>query len=58
MTGNRHAGAYDLFEARGTFDDPEWPAVTLPELLRLAFAGERTIDRADHPVLRELYGET
>ena len=37
-------------------DEPVWPELTLPELLRLAFK-DRVIAAPDHPVLRRLRGE-
>jgi hypothetical protein len=58
MLGDREAGAYAMYRAKGDLGEPEWPAdMTLRDLLRLAFSGERLIDRVDHPVLRELAGE-
>jgi hypothetical protein len=57
MVGNRDAGVYDMFRAKGDLGEPEWPDKSLSDLLRLGFAGERLIDRLDHPVLKELAGE-
>lgn len=57
MIGKRDLGAYEMFKARGDLGEPEWPSKTLPELLKLAFKGDRLIDSLDHAVLRELAGE-
>lgn len=57
MAGNRDAGAYELFIARGDLGEPKWPeGKTFRDLLRLAFE-DRIIDRVDHPLIRELRGE-
>jgi hypothetical protein len=57
MVGDRGAGAYEMYRARGDYGDPVWPDSPLRELLKLAFGDGRTIDRVDHPVLLELNGE-
>jgi hypothetical protein len=44
------------YPANGTFDEPEWPAVTFTELIALAFKNQK-IDDSNHPVVRELAGE-
>jgi hypothetical protein len=49
-------GAYEYFLASGTIPDPEWPAYTFNELLRVAFGRERLVDRLDHPILKKLRG--
>jgi hypothetical protein len=56
VTANLGLGAYDVFTATGTLPDPDWPALSFRELLRVAFR-ERFIDSPDHPVLRRLRGE-
>lgn len=57
MRGDRSLGAYEMFKALGDLGSPQWPDKPLSDLLRLAFKGDRLIDRLDHPVLRELTGE-
>jgi hypothetical protein len=42
--------------AKGDLGEPQWPDKTFRDLLELAFR-DRRIDRADHPVIRELAGE-
>lgn len=57
MFGNRDAGHYEAFVAKGDLGTPDWPDRSLREWLELAFTGDRVIDRLDHPILRELSGE-
>jgi hypothetical protein len=47
--------AYTVFEAEGSIPDPEWPALTLQELLRIAFR-DRYVDSANHPLVARLRG--
>ena len=54
--GNRDLGAYEMVVAKGDLGEPQWPDKTFRDLLELAFR-DRRIDRADHPVIRELAGE-
>jgi hypothetical protein len=49
-------GAYEIAEAQGTLSDPEWPDLSIGELLRIAFKG-RLVDTIDHPILQKLRGE-
>jgi hypothetical protein len=56
VAANMALGAYDVFEAGGQLGEPDWPALPLRELLRIAFK-DRFIDSLDHPVLRRLRGE-
>ena len=56
LTANQAQGAYDLLEAVGTFPEPTWPELSMPELLNLAFKG-RYIDSMDHAVVRQLLGQ-
>lgn len=56
MQGNKDLGAYEMFRAKGDLGEPQWPDKTFRDLIEIAFRG-RLIDRADHPVIRELAGE-
>lgn len=56
MSSNMAAGMYDVYTAAGELPDPEWPDLTLQEIMKLAFRGNR-IDDLDHDVLRRLRGE-
>lgn len=56
MQGNRDLGAYEMFRAKGDLGEPQWPNKKFRDLIEIAFR-DRLIDRADHPVIRELEGE-
>jgi hypothetical protein len=56
MASNMSAGFYDVFEATGSFPEPEWPDISFTEILKIAFR-EQYIDTLDHSVLRSLRGE-
>jgi hypothetical protein len=49
-------GAYEVWQTTAPTPDPEWPATSFRDLLRIAFR-DRLIDSLDHPVLRKLRGE-
>lgn len=55
VKANMALGAYEMFEAVGTIPDPEWPAITFQELLRIAFH-HQYVDSLDHPVIERLRG--
>ncbi|MGD9922444.1 MAG: hypothetical protein AB7V13_13525 [Pseudorhodoplanes sp.] len=55
LKANMSLGAYEIFTAAGALQEPEWPELTFPQLLEIAFR-ERLIDRADHPVVQRLRG--
>ena len=46
---------YIVHEAEGAIDEPVWPALTLDEMLKIAFCG-RTILDIDHVVLKKKRG--
>jgi hypothetical protein len=56
VSANMSLGGYDVFAASGELSQPEWPAMSFQDLLRLAFHG-RFINNHDHAVLRRLRGE-
>jgi hypothetical protein len=56
LTANRSLGAYEILCAPGLVAEPEWPALSFQEIIRLAFK-DRMIDDLNHPVLRRLRGE-
>jgi hypothetical protein len=56
VASNISLGAYEVFTATADFPDPEWPKLSLGEILRIAFKG-RVIDSLDHLVLQKLRGE-
>jgi hypothetical protein len=48
--------SYRIFEAVGEFPDPQWPAMSLAQMLEVAFAGGHVIESDDHPQVRQLRG--
>jgi hypothetical protein len=52
---NMSLGAYEMFEAASTIQDPEWPKLPFQELLRIRFR-DRLVDRLDHAVVKRLRG--
>ena len=56
IAANMSLGAYDVFQASGQLGEPDWPATSFKDLLRIAFK-DRYIDTSEHPVLRRLRGE-
>jgi hypothetical protein len=56
LVPNQAAGMYDTFTATASLPEPEWPELSMRELLKLAF-GERFIGSVDHPVVRRLRGQ-
>jgi hypothetical protein len=57
VTSNQSLKAYEVFEAPKQPPDPEWPDLTLPDMIRLAFQDRgRIIRDAGHPVVKRLLG--
>ena len=56
LVPNMSLGAYEIYEASGEIPEPEWPELSLQEILQIAFKG-RYITQDDHPVIRHLRGE-
>jgi hypothetical protein len=57
VTADRDAGSYQVHAALIQPPEPEWPDLSLAEMLRLAFASQgRIIDGPDHPVVKQLLG--
>ena len=57
VKANMSLGAYDIFEASATIPDPQWPALSYQELLRVAFK-DRYVNSLDHSVVKRLRGLT
>ena len=55
MQANMALGAYDIFAAEQDLGAPEWPELSMNELLGIAFKN-KIIDRPDHLVLLQLRG--
>ena len=56
MVANRAFGAYEVMQATGNLDEPEWPELSFQEIVNLAFK-DKVIATLDHPVIRRLRGE-
>jgi hypothetical protein len=56
MVSNRAFGAYEVMQATGNLDEPEWPELSFQEIVNLAFK-DKVIATLDHPVIRRLRGE-
>ena len=53
VTANMSLGAYEVFEAVADYGDPEWPAQSFWDLIKIAFKN-RLIDNADHLIIQKL----
>ncbi len=56
ISSNKSLAAYEIFDASAQISEPEWPDVTFPEILEIAFKG-KFIDILDHALLKTLRGE-
>lgn len=56
VVANMSLGAYDTYIATGDLPEPEWPDLSLHEILKLAFR-DRYIDSHEHPAVKRLRGE-
>ena len=55
MQANMALGAYEIFAAEQHLSEPEWPELSMNELLEIAFKN-KIINRPDHLVLLQLRG--
>ena len=55
IQSNMNIGAYEILAAEGDLEDPEWPELSMDELLEIAFKN-KIINRSDHLVLLQLRG--
>lgn len=56
MEARMGLGAYEIHAAEGITDEPQWPKMSMNEILGIAFKN-KIIDRLDHLVLKQLRGE-
>ena len=56
MEARMGLGAYEIHAAEGITDEPQWPKMSMNEILGIAFKN-KIIDRLDHFVLQQLRGE-
>ena len=54
-TANKAIGGYDMFVAESKLAEPDWPDMSLDEMLKIAFR-DKILDNSDHPVIRQLLG--
>jgi hypothetical protein len=52
---NMNLGAYEFFVAQSPLSEPEWPELSLRDLIKIAFK-DRIISGPDHPVMQKLRG--
>jgi hypothetical protein len=55
VQANTSLGAYEMYEAAGSLPEPDWPPLSMAEIVKVAFRG-RYIPALDHPVIRRLRG--
>jgi hypothetical protein len=55
LKANTALGAYEIYTAAGSIPDPEWPQLSLHEILKIAFR-EFMVDSTDHAVIKKLRG--
>jgi hypothetical protein len=55
ICSNDASKGYDIYEATASLPEPNWPDITLDELLEIAFRG-RILATVDHPVVQEKLG--
>lgn len=56
VSANMGLGAYDVAVAEGITAEPQWPALSFQELIRIAFSKGRIITDLNHPVVKRLRG--
>jgi hypothetical protein len=52
---NSESRKYDVFEAKGSLEGPQWPEITFQKMISLAFK-DQFIRSLDHPVIKKLRG--
>jgi hypothetical protein len=57
LVGDRAAGHYRIYIAKGELPAPRWPERSFQELLEIAFRN-RIISSEDHPVIKSMLGLT
>lgn len=55
VSADMSLGGYRIYEAEGDLSEPEWPDMSLSEMLEVAFK-DRVIDSEDHPIFNKLLG--
>ena len=57
IASNREMGGYEIKARPSDGVEPHWPELDVAQLLRIAFKG-RVVTTMDHPIIRDLRGET
>ena len=57
LTADMPLGAYQPFIAMASLGEPKWPEESWPEVMKIALR-DRLINSEDHPVVRELLGQS
>lgn len=57
MSAKRSLGAYEIIVGPEPQPEANWPELSLDEIVRTAFKG-RIIEKLDHPVIRQLRGQS
>jgi hypothetical protein len=52
---NMSLGAYEIFAATGSLQDPVWPSMVFEEILKIAFR-DRFVTDLSHPLVKRLHG--
>lgn len=55
VLANMQEGAYTIHTS-DSVDEPQWPVLSMPELLRLGYGEDRVIRDMHHPLVRRLLG--
>jgi hypothetical protein len=55
VASNMSLGGYDVFKAMSDLPEPEWPDMSMQQIMDIAFK-DRLINSLEHPVIRRLRG--
>lgn len=56
VASNMSLGGYEVFKATASLPEPEWPELTMDQIINIAFR-DRYITTPDHDVIKRLRGE-
>ncbi len=57
VAADMSAGMYQVYQATGDIENPDWPELQFRTILELCFR-DRMISEVDHPILKRLRGES
>jgi hypothetical protein len=55
VVSNRELGAYEIFEAEGDLGEPDFPNLSMEEIIKISFR-DKIITDLEHPLLQQLRG--